>query len=34
MKFLNYGSLNIDKIYEVEHFVRAKETCASLSYYE
>lgn len=34
MKFLNYGSLNIDKIYEVEHFVQAKETCASLRYYE
>lgn len=31
-KILNYGSLNIDKVYSVEHFVRPGETISSLSY--
>lgn len=31
MKILNYGSLNIDLVYSVEHFVRAGETIASTS---
>lgn len=30
MKVLNFGSLNIDYVYEVDHFVRAKETIDSL----
>ncbi|MBE6596844.1 MAG: ribokinase [Ruminococcaceae bacterium] len=29
MKFLNFGSLNIDYVYSVDHFVRAGETIAS-----
>jgi ribokinase len=29
MKVLNYGSLNIDYVYEVDHFVKAGETQAS-----
>ena len=31
MKVLNFGSLNIDYVYEVEHFVQAGETLSSLS---
>ncbi|MBM7621154.1 ribokinase [Bacillus tianshenii] len=34
MKFLNYGSLNKDKVYTVPHFVTAGETLASLGYAE
>ncbi len=34
MKFLNFGSLNIDKVYTVPHFVREGETLASLEYNE
>lgn len=30
MKILNFGSLNIDKVYQVEHFVRPGETISSL----
>ena len=26
MRILNFGSLNIDKVYSVDHFVRAGET--------
>lgn len=29
MKILNFGSLNIDKVYQVEHFVRPGETLSS-----
>lgn len=29
MKVLNYGSLNIDNVYSVEHFVRGGETLSS-----
>ena len=32
MKILNFGSLNIDKVYRVAHFVRAGETVASAGY--
>lgn len=32
MKILNFGSLNIDHVYAVDHFVRPGETLASLSY--
>lgn len=32
MKILNFGSLNIDHVYEVDHFVRPGETLASKSY--
>lgn len=31
MKILNFGSLNIDKVYQVEHFVRPGETISSQS---
>ncbi len=34
MKVLNIGSLNIDKVYSVEHFVQAKETIKALNYQE
>lgn len=34
MKILNYGSLNIDKVYDVEHFVNAKETIMANGYGE
>lgn len=34
MKILNIGSLNIDKTYSVEQFVRPKETIRALSYEE
>lgn len=34
MKVLNIGSLNIDKVYQVEHFVQAKETIKALGYAE
>lgn len=34
MKFLNYGSLNKDKVYTVSHFVTEGETLASLGYAE
>ena len=30
MKILNFGSLNIDYVYSVDHFVRAGETLASI----
>lgn len=32
MKILNYGSLNLDQVYRVEHFVAPGETLASLAY--
>jgi len=32
MKVLNFGSLNIDHVYQVEHFVQPGETIASRSY--
>lgn len=32
MKIFNFGSLNIDKVYAVEHFVRPGETLTSSSY--
>lgn len=32
MKILNFGSLNIDHVYGVDHFVRPGETLASMSY--
>lgn len=32
MKVLNYGSLNYDNIYQVDHFVKPKETLASINY--
>lgn len=32
MKILNFGSVNIDHVYSVEHFVRPGETMSSLSY--
>lgn len=32
MKVLNFGSLNYDYVYEMEHFVVAKETTSSLAY--
>lgn len=32
MKVLNFGSLNYDYVYEVDHFVRPKETISSKSY--
>ena len=32
MKILNFGSLNIDHVYQVDHFVRAGETLASSGY--
>nr|WP_308627228.1 ribokinase [uncultured Eisenbergiella sp.] len=32
MKILNFGSLNIDKVYKVPHFVRPGETISSRSY--
>ncbi len=32
MKLLNFGSINIDHVYEVEHFVRPGETLRSRSY--
>ena len=31
MKILNYGSLNLDYVYTVEHIVRQKETASSLA---
>ena len=31
MKILNFGSLNIDKVYQVGHFVRPGETISSQS---
>lgn len=34
MRILNFGSLNIDKTYKVEHFVREKETIKALKYEE
>ncbi len=34
MKILNFGSLNIDKIYQVEHFVEPKETIKAAAYKE
>ena len=35
MRVLNYGSLNIDRVYSVDHFVRAGETitCGALNFY-
>jgi len=32
MKILNFGSVNIDHVYSVDHFVRPGETMSSLSY--
>ncbi len=32
MRILNFGSVNIDHVYSVEHFVRPGETLSSLSY--
>ena len=32
MKILNFGSLNIDKVYKVPHFVRPGETISSDSF--
>ena len=32
MKILNFGSLNIDHVYTVDHFVRPGETVNSLGY--
>ena len=32
MRILNFGSLNIDRVYKVDHFVRPGETIASLGY--
>lgn len=32
MKILNFGSLNYDYVYEMEHFVVAKETISSIGY--
>lgn len=32
MKVLNFGSLNYDNVYEMEHFVVAKETISSIGY--
>jgi len=32
MKILDFGSINIDDVYSVEHFVRAGETMATLGY--
>ncbi|MEG1614637.1 MAG: ribokinase [Oscillospiraceae bacterium] len=34
MKFLNFGSLNIDKVYKVPHFVSEGETLSSVKYDE
>lgn len=34
MKILNFGSLNIDRVYEVDHLVRPGETITSRSYRE
>lgn len=34
MKILNLGSLNIDRIYQVEHFVEPKETIKAVAYKE
>ena len=31
MKVLNFGSLNLDYVYDVEHFVRPGETLDTLS---
>ena len=31
MKILSFGSLNLDKVYSVDHFVRAGETLSSSS---
>lgn len=32
MKVINFGSLNYDHVYKMDHFVRPKETTSSLSY--
>lgn len=34
MKVLNYGSLNIDKVYDVDHFVHSEETILANGYAE
>ena len=34
MKFINFGSLNIDKVYTVPHLVKEGETLSSVSYEE
>ena len=31
MKILNFGSLNLDNVYQVPHFLQAGETMAALS---
>lgn len=33
MRILNFGSLNVDHVYQVDHFVRPGETLASLEYH-
>lgn len=33
MKILNFGSLNIDHVYDMEHFVKAKETVSAMNYH-
>ena len=32
MKVLNFGSLNFDNVYEVDHFVKPKETLSAESF--
>ncbi len=32
MKVINFGSLNIDYVYQVDHFSQPGETCASLDF--
>ena len=32
MKIINFGSLNIDHVYQVEHFVQPGETITSMGY--
>ncbi len=34
MRVLNFGSLNIDKVYSVSHFVEGGETIKSINYSE
>ena len=34
MKILNLGSLNLDRVYQVEHFVKGQETISAQSYSE
>ena len=32
MKILDFGSINIDEVFDVDHFVRSGETMSSLGY--